>query len=278
LTFSPSGFSILNQLIRILRNLLQGPPPVKISTIINYCSNDQRFISACIREASVFSDHVLVVCSDHYFDGQPEDLEKLDQVAKENPGARFLRFPFDQNADKEAQYWVTYARWFGLQKVEPDQTYILFLDADEIVDGKRFSNWLKAFPAGKYNAIKPANFYYFREPEYQAESWEDSALLVRKNLLTYQMVMQFEDRQSPFDAVPEPKIRRVTDSKGIPMIHHYSWVRSEEEMLRKVKSWGHNKERNWEDLVRKEFSGAFQGTDFIHGYSYKTVHSFLEKP
>jgi hypothetical protein len=268
---------ILNRLLRTLQNLLPKPTPVKIATIINFCSNDRRFISACIREAALFSEQILVVCSDHFFDGQPEDLHALDQVAKENPLARFLRFPYQKNAGKEAQYWVTYARWFGLQRVDPNQTYVLFLDADEIVDGKRFHHWLNTFPAGKYNAIKPANYYYFREPEFQAEDWEDSVLLIRKNLLTYPMVMQFADRQSPYDQVPEPKIRQVTDHAGLPMVHHYSWVRSEDEMLRKVKSWGHHHEHDWESLVRKEFSGPFQGTDFIHGYRYKKVPSFLDQ-
>ena len=60
------------------------------------------------------------------------------------------------------------------------------------------------------------------------------------------------------------------------MFHHYSWVRTEEEMMKKVGSWGHKHDRDWPDLVRKEFSNPFQGTDFIHGYQYQTVDSLFE--
>ena len=55
------------------------------------------------------------------------------------------------------------------------------------------------------------------------------------------------------------------------MFHHFSWVRTKEEMLKKVRSWGHKGDRNWIELVEKEFSTDFQKTDFIHGYQYKIV-------
>ena len=60
------------------------------------------------------------------------------------------------------------------------------------------------------------------------------------------------------------------------MFHHYSWVRTEEEMLRKVQSWGHRGDREWVSLVKKEFSAPFQGTDFVHGYQFQTVEPLFE--
>lgn len=42
-------------------------------------------------------------------------------------------------------------------------------------------------------------------------------------------------------------------------------------MIRKVKSWSHNLDRDWVTLVEKEFEHDFNGTDFIHGYSFKEV-------
>ena len=42
---------------------------------------------------------------------------------------------------------------------------------------------------------------------------------------------------------------------GEPIMHHYSWVRTETQMLQKVKSWGHAEERsNWTEIVQNEFS------------------------
>jgi hypothetical protein len=45
-------------------------------------------------------------------------------------------------------------------------------------------------------------------------------------------------------------------------------------MLRKVKSWGHTNDRDWNPMIEEEFSREFNGKDFVHNYSYK----ILEKP
>ena len=60
------------------------------------------------------------------------------------------------------------------------------------------------------------------------------------------------------------------------MVHHYSWVRSKKEMLKKVLSWGHKTDRNWKALVEKEFEKEKVNKDFIHGYEYEDVKSFIE--
>ena len=58
-----------------------------------------------------------------------------------------------------------------------------------------------------------------------------------------------------------------------PLIHHYSWVRTKEEMLKKVLNWGHKNDKNWSDLIEEEFSRPFNGTDFVHGYNYNIVEN-----
>ena len=65
----------------------------------------------------------------------------------------------------------------------------------------------------------------------------------------------------------------MTTYNGLPMLHHYSWVRTKEQMLKKVRTWWHNKDRNWEKSVEEEFSRPFSGKDFVHGYEYKTVEN-----
>ena len=56
-----------------------------------------------------------------------------------------------------------------------------------------------------------------------------------------------------------------------PVIHHFSWVRTKDEMLQKVNSWGHRFDRDWGKLVEEEFTRPFNGTDFVHGYNYDVV-------
>lgn len=262
-------------LLHRIRTLFSRPAPeVRIATIINYCSNDYRFLRACVQQASLFSSQVLVPFSDHFFDGLPENLALLKQSEQENPEARFLFFPFE--AGHEAQYYVTFARWFALQEVADEVDYVLFLDADEVVDGQAFLDWKQQFHISRYKALKLANYYYFREPHWQAEVWEDSPLLIRKELLQRDWIQHFDDRQQPWNLAPEPKERLICGADGKPMVHHYSWVRTREEMLRKVQSWGHNHERNWVALVEQEFAGEFSGKDFVHGYPYQKVKPFID--
>jgi hypothetical protein len=60
------------------------------------------------------------------------------------------------------------------------------------------------------------------------------------------------------------------------MFHHFSWVRTKEEMLTKVRSWAHRNDCNWTDLVEQEFTHEFTGRDFVHGYSYRTVPNVFD--
>ena len=57
------------------------------------------------------------------------------------------------------------------------------------------------------------------------------------------------------------------------MMHHFSWVRTKEEMLTKVKNWGHASDKDWIVGIEEEFSRDFNGTDFVHGYSYNIVEN-----
>jgi len=164
----------------------------------------------------------------------------------------------------------------GWKSASPETNFILFLDADEVLDGTRFEQWLAVYPLSKMNVIKLANYYYFREVFYQAETYEDSAVLARKNLLTEPMIMDFLDRDKSFRDIPEPKARMVLGTDNQPLVHHYSWVRNEEEMIKKVSTWGHSHERDWVQLVKDEFANGFTGVDFVHGYKYKTVEPFIK--
>ena len=262
-------------LINKVKSLISGNKRPTITTLINYCTNDYKFIGACISEALKFSDEVLVPYTDHFYDGSPENRSLLDRTIKENPGARFIFFPYDPSLDVLPQHWVTYARLVGWKAAQPQSDYILFLDADEVVDGDRFLKWLEVFPVSKMKVIKLANYYYFRTVAYQAETFEDSVVLARKNLLSEPMIMDFLDRDKSFRDIAEPKARMVMGPDQKPMIHHYSWVRSEEEMVKKVSTWGHSHERDWVQLVRDEFAHGFKGVDFVHGYRYKEVTPFI---
>jgi hypothetical protein len=40
-------------------------------------------------------------------------------------------------------------------------------------------------------------------------------------------------------------------------------------MLKKVSTWAHKTDKNWNELIEEEFSRDFNGTDFVHNYKYE---------
>ncbi len=254
-----------------------------IAAIVNFCSNESRFIGPCLEQAQMFAKQIIVPVCDHFFDGTVENRALLEQVYRAHPHCLFVEFPFipaeiPRRIFKDitpAHFWHSCSRLIGASFLHEDIEAVLFLDADEIPDGARFSEWLDASDYHHHSVMKMANYWYFREPENQAVTWEDSIVLVQSRALSPEIILRQEERDALYDLLPGPKRRHVTGADGKPMFHHYSWVRTKEEMLKKVQTWGHKADCNWADLVHKEFTAPFQGTDFVRGYQYKSVTPYF---
>lgn len=254
------------------------------ATIINYCSNEYQFLKPCLEQAACFSDQIIVVVCDHFFDGKEENLDELKKTFAEFTNCQFILYPYSQKLTKHPIYkkinspsfWHSLSRFIGFSFVKPTIDYIFFIDADEITDGKRVKEWLKAFNYQDYNALRLLTYWYFRETKYQATTWEDGILLARKSQITPSALIQKGERLALFNSIASPKLTNVLSQDEMPLSHHYSWVRSKEEMLRKVSSWGHTADRDWKKLVEQEFSHEFSGKDFVHGYAFKTVKPFVK--
>ena len=264
-----------------------------IGIVVNYCTNDYRFIKHNIDAVSLFSKEIIVSICDHFYDGTSENHLLINKTIRENPKARFIKFKFDENKKVQSyliwrlrrilglslksgsQYWICYARKIGWQNLSKDIKYVLFLDADEIINAKKFINWLNTEEYKKYKAIKLANYWYFREPKYQATTFEDAPLLIKTSMLKKDIFFYYSEREDMYQRTKDKKKRMILGLDNKPMVHHYCWARSKEEMIKKVQTWGHNRDCNWVKLIEKEFSHDFNGTDFIQGYKYKTVKPFI---
>lgn len=236
-----------------------------------------------MEEASRFSSQIIVPVCDHFFDGTPENRSLLEEIYKAFPEVQFVEYPFiPRKISKKllkslsAHFWHSLSRLIAFQFLDEGMEYVLFLDADEIPDGCRFFEWFACGDVVNYAVLKMANYWYFREVIYQADVWEDSILLAHKRAITPSMLLHRDERDAIYHSISGQKQRKMVGVDGNPMFHHYSWVRTREEMLRKVKSWGHKSDRNWEVLVKKEFDQPFQGVDFVHQYRFKTVSPFFE--
>ncbi|NGX59748.1 MAG: hypothetical protein KR126chlam3_00905 [Chlamydiae bacterium] len=242
------------------------------ATIINFSSNEAPFLRQCLEEVLCFSDQILVCVSDRFFDGTPEDLSLLKGIYASHPNIDFIQYPFSKDnfyGKHSAHFWHNIGRMIGTHFLKAEITNVLFLDADEIVEGKRFRRWLETFPIQDYAALRLSCYWYFREAKYRANEVEDTPLLISKAALHYEALMHPEERAGTFHLAEGKKLRFV--EKERPLIHHYSWVRSKEGLFRKVQTWGHKNERNWEELIEEEFSKPFSGRDFVHGYSFEEV-------
>lgn len=248
---------------------------IKLATIVNFCSNEIRFIDACLEQASRFSSQLVVPVCDHFFDGRPENLALVEEVIERHPEALFCGFSWN-DTPRPPWYWPSLARVVALRHLDPDIEYVLFLDADEIVEGDRMLAWLRSGAQQPWQVLTLSNYWYFREPRYRALPQEDSALLIRRDRLREADLMDPMERYALLNAVSGPRTRSLPGLDGTPMVHHYSWVRSKEQMLRKVQSWSHREDRDWVAEVEAEFSHPFNGTDFVHGYTFEEVTPWLD--
>jgi len=251
----------------------------RLATIINFCTIDYRFLGRSLKEAESFSEQVIIPVSSHFFDGSNENRELIDTCIKRFSSDRvtFVPFAYDHTKTLEhgSRYWHNYARWQGFLQLRDDIGYILFLDADEVVEGERFREWLLTGEYAKYPAIALTASWYFRESCFQATTREQAGILVRKDAVSEELIYSDAERWS-FLRLPDCSLFQ-NGLDGEPMVHHYSWVRTREEMLRKVSSWGHNRDQDWKTLVEREFAHGFNGRDFVHGYCYTVVEPFIEE-
>jgi len=265
-----------------------------ITTIINYCTNDIDFITQNVRQAAKFSQQIIVPYCDHFYNGSPENQKIINLSIKQNPQAKFIKFKYNPHATRTLwrgwqfilrslglgsvwgpQYWICFARQLGYQAINTPVEYVLFLDADEVIDGRKFLQWLNTKQYKKFNALKPANYWYWRSPYYQATVWEDSPLIAKYTNLKNAVFFDHDERNTTYNSITGPKTRMVLGLDQKPMIHHYGWAKPKKNLLKKVQTWGHTKDRNWIKLIEKEFSHPFSGTDFIYRRRYQTVKPFV---
>jgi hypothetical protein len=249
--------------------------PLKIATVINFCTIDYKFIRHCINGVLPFSEVVVVPYADRLFDNTCENRKLIATARDENPGAIFKEFKYHHSITEKigGHFWHNFARWVGIAILPSDIDFVLFLDSDEIVESERFIEFVHHTNFAPYNYLYFANYWYFRKPIYRARNIEVSPVMVKKSVISKDIVF-LSDERGNFAKLPDG-LRGVLSMDKQPMIHHYSWVRSKQEMCSKVQSWAHKSDRDWVSLVEKEFNHDFNGTDFVHGYQYDVVEPYI---
>jgi hypothetical protein len=268
-----------------------------IATVISFCSNDYQCLRPNILSVKKFSNQIIVPYCDHFYNGEPEDFKIIAKAIKENPEAQFIKFTYDPKATRNIWrgwtylfrlfghhkvygplYWCCYNNQVGFQAVKKNIDYVLFLDTDEIIDSTRFLPWLDTKQYQNYNVLRLGNFWYWRKPIYQSTSYEAISILAKRTVLVSTNFITHAERHGMYQSIPQPKKDMVMGLNNKPMIHHYGWAKPKANLLKKVRTWGHSKDRNWVKLIEKEFKKDFDGTDFLGHNQYKTVKPFLNIP
>ena len=250
---------------------------MKLATVLLYSTMDIRWLDLCLQNITKVSNEVIITMCDHYWNGDPENVELLEKsikIIKKYPNVKFATYEWAPN--QTSFYWEGITRILSTLEVSNENDWILYLDTDEIIDPVQFQYWLDSKQYQNYDSIKLSNYWYFRDMCNQAKTTEDSIVLVRKHLVTDGSNTIIDPtlsigREQCYESLNVRKNRGVTGIDGLPMIHHYSWVRTKDEMLKKVSTWGHNNDRNWTEMVEEEFSRPFNGKCFVNNYEFETI-------
>ena len=249
-----------------------------ISSILSYCTIDFKFLEINLKQLSKFSDEIIVPICSHLFNGHSENqilLKKTIEIIKNYPKCKYIIFDWEGKKEN-ISYYHTLSRKIGTELSKNE--WLFFVDADEIVSDE-FKNWFLSVCDTDYT-FWMTSYWYFREPIYRAKNLESCALLIKREECIWDCNL-LQERQQLFSKVKKficGDVHLILDKNKNPLLHHFSWVRTKEEMIKKVKNWGHHNDRNWVKLIEQEFSHPFNGTDFINNYQYSIVKNIFNLP
>jgi hypothetical protein len=244
---------------------------MSLGIVVPYCSNEEDLIDEVIDSLKPISNNIVVVCMTHFFNGAEDEagLKKVQSLVQ--PGVKAKVVPYKEIRGAPQNFWIKEMRLYGFQALDPCD-WVLFVDSDEVLrNAQVFLSW---FDSVKHTeaSYKLSCYWYFLSRHRRSKVVEDSIVLVPRKWLTFgSFRSSTSERENLADSAPEQH-RSVKGLEGEVMFDHFSWVRSEQVLLRKVFTWGHRNDRDWEELVRTAFREDILTTkDFVHGNEYELV-------
>ncbi|MDN3504826.1 MAG: hypothetical protein P0S95_04545 [Rhabdochlamydiaceae bacterium] len=256
----------------------------KVACIVNYCTQDYRYLDLCLFELKKLFPTIIVPVCDHFYNGEPENRDLLSKGYQDHPDIQFIEFAFGErlyglspllyDESKTIHYWHSTARYVGYHYLPNSIEWVLFLDIDEIIDLERFTKWFKSGEYNKYDALRFDSYFYFREPTQRAKTYTQNALMLRKSKCHADLLLVVAERMGTFDRILGERIEHVRGLDDAPLFHHYSWVRSHEELFHKVKCWGHHSEKDWTALLKQELDQGSRERDLLYNLEYEKCEMY----
>lgn len=205
----------------------------KVGVSIVYSSINKIFVDTLINECLKFTDDIVLAQSATLYNGETDEQYNNDKITK-------VTYNHEQTYDHHLKHNLARLATYELLKNE----YILFLDADEIPEGKRFKNFIDN--GLYYPSYKIANYFYYKSPQYQAQAIHDSPLLITKNSVN---VKELTQNTLERDGLVNAHTIRMSTHDNLPLIHHYSWVNTKKNIAKKIATWGHKNDKNWKEVI-----------------------------
>lgn len=258
-----------------------------LGIIISFSTNELCFLDALLRETSLISNDIVISYGNKFFNGDDQDLSFLNGYEKKYPKVKFVEYKVDINLNKEFRkgvvrrpiaYFHNLSRYSAIQHLNKDTEWVLILDGDEIPEGNKFNELYSSFFLQLDHCYKITCFWYFKEIEYQAKSYEDSPLLIEKKYLTEKNIFSDDERDGIYKDINYCH-RDVRNKDNLPVIHHYSFVRKcKEGLKKKIQNWGHT-----DDIFNSIDPDQFINyiyknnnvNDIVHNYSYVKVENIF---
>jgi hypothetical protein len=234
-----------------------------IEAIILYSKLEKRFIQASVNNLHSIGIKVHIVQYTHLWNGTEPDepvQNHLDSYTLNKIKVTMLGWNFINNSAHSTNpfFWEWFARRYGMRHCQ--QTWCLLLDGDELVDPAPFKQWLDTETYHHYDSIKLKHYVYSLHPMFQLTAKKHSfSNLVRTS---YSHTLPFTVKKGRLNHVwnNQSLFTRWTGKLGIhpqftvqngkPFIHHYTNVRTVEEIKQKTKNWGHKNDRDWEAVLK----------------------------
>jgi hypothetical protein len=235
---------------------------LNIGAVVSYCTNDYRFIHHCLEGLKKYCREIVVVVSDQFSNGEKESRELLHRTYSEHLNIQFIEFShkdvgffgirsqdFLKGQDK-ARLHISTSRYIGAFYFSDEVDYIIFIDADEIPDGEKFESFFSK-SANLPDLLHFSSYIYVGDEGKRSLEHQYSHLAVKKEALQPELLLNNHERPGYFFGFQGSKINSVRGLDGNPMVHHYSWVRSSSELIKKVTTWGHSEDHNWISIIEE---------------------------
>lgn len=245
---------------------------MSLGIVVPYCSNEEDLIDEVIESLQKVSSNIVIVCMTHFFNGDEDEraLKKVEGLLK--PGIKHKVIPWKEIRGAPQNFWIKEMRLYGYQALDPCD-WVLFVDSDEVLrNAPKFLEWFETIKENKDTSYKLCNYWYFLSKRRRSKVIEDSIVLVPKERLTFGSFRLTNSERENLAASAPIQERNCRDLDGQVMFDHFSWVRTQEILQRKVSTWGHREDRDWMSLLNKAFQEDILTTpDFVHGNDYEIL-------